>query len=187
MWPDKVLRQFATVPPNPSKSDYNGPYNKLLNTLFPIDSDFVVVPQYLPDARNAVDFIVTFEVLLINKPVLILELRPPSHLDFLSKRQVADEQIRSRMGDLVEGYPLETLHAVSAMGKKLCFYSLDTTHDDADIVPAAIPRHLTRVNDSAPKDRWALDVLDPAGEGRLREITQEITDGCATISIISSG
>ncbi|KAF9648959.1 hypothetical protein BDM02DRAFT_3143411 [Thelephora ganbajun] len=186
MWPNKVLRQFATIPTNPSESDYHGSYNKLLNTLFPVDSDFVVVPQYLPDARNAADFIVMFEVLLINKPVLILDLKPPSHLDLLSKRQLADEQIRSRMGDLVSKCPLETLHAVSAMGTKLCFYSLDTTHDDVDIVPAAIPRHPTRVNDTAPEGRWALDILDPAGEGRLREITQEITDGCAALSATSS-
>lgn len=101
MWPDKVLRQFATVPQNPSEGDFHAPYNKLLYTLFPCDSDFVVVPQYLPDSRNAADFIVMFEVLLVNRPVLILELKPPSHLAILSKRQAADDQIRMRMGDLV--------------------------------------------------------------------------------------
>lgn len=101
MWPEKVLRQFATVPPNPTESQFHAPYNKLLNTLFPVDSDFVVVPQYLPDSRNAADFIVMYEILLVNKPVFVLGLKPPSHLEILSKRQAADEQIRMRMGDLV--------------------------------------------------------------------------------------
>ena len=101
MWPPKVLRQFATVPPNPSESDFHGPYNKLLNTLFPPDTDFVVVPQYMPDSRNAADFIVMFEVYFENRPVFILELKPPNHLQFPSKRQAADLQIRQRMGDTV--------------------------------------------------------------------------------------
>ena len=101
MWPEKVLRQFATVPPNPTESEFQAPYNKLLNTLFPVDSGFVVVPQYLPDSRNATDFIVMYEILLVDKPVFVLELKPPSHLKTLSKRQAADEQIRMRMGDLV--------------------------------------------------------------------------------------
>jgi hypothetical protein len=42
-----------------------------------------------------------FEILLENKPVLTLDLKAPSHYNFLSKRQEADEQVRKRMGDLV--------------------------------------------------------------------------------------
>jgi hypothetical protein len=101
MWPEKVIRQFNTVPANPSESDYHGPYNKLLYTLFPPDSDFVVVPQYLPDSHNAADFIVMFEILLENRPVFILELKPPNHIDLLSRRQAADDQVRSRLADIV--------------------------------------------------------------------------------------
>ncbi|KIJ47999.1 hypothetical protein M422DRAFT_163242 [Sphaerobolus stellatus SS14] len=164
MWPYKIIRQFNTVPRNPSESDYDGPYNKLLYTLFPPDSDFVVAPQFLPDSRNSADFFVMFEILLVNRPVLILEFRPPSHRNFLSKRRAADEQIRSRMTDLVgKNLPLETLYAVSALGTKLCFYSLDTTDNNAEIVPAAIPRRPTRMNDTATEDRWDYDILEPVG------------------------
>ena len=91
-------------------------YNKRLNTLFPVDSDFVVVPQYLPDSRNAADPIVMYEILLqVNRPVFVLELKPPNHL----------ENVRQRMtiGD-----------AVSALGTRLCFYTLDTSNEDAAIV-----------------------------------------------------
>ncbi|KIJ47964.1 hypothetical protein M422DRAFT_28505, partial [Sphaerobolus stellatus SS14] len=182
MWPDKIIRQFNTVPHNPSESDYHGPYNKLLYTLFPLDSDFVVVPQYLPDSRNAAEFIVMFEILLLNRPVLILELKPPSHHNVLSKRKAADEQIRSRMVDLVEACPLETLYAVCALGTKLCFYSLNTTDNKVQIVPAAIPRDPARINDTAPKNRWDCDILEPVGEGRLREIVQTIIDECAALN-----
>ncbi|KLO16615.1 hypothetical protein SCHPADRAFT_887678 [Schizopora paradoxa] len=161
MWSDKVIRQFATVPPNPSENDFLGQCNKLLSTLFPADSDFVVVPQFIPpDSPNAVDFLVLFEVMLVNKPVLILALRPPSHQDILSKRWEADYQVRMRMVDTVGQSPsdsnrlcpIDTLYGISALGTKLCFYTLDTKNANADIVPAAIARHPTRLNHVAPVD-----------------------------------
>ena len=100
MWPEKILRQFATIPPNPSESDFHGPYNKLLYTLFPPDTDFVVVPQRVPDdSYTSADPIDLFEVYLLNKPVLLLALKPPSHLAIPSKRAAADSQIRRRMFD----------------------------------------------------------------------------------------
>lgn len=103
MWPESILRQFATVPPANStenESEFHPPYNKLLNTLFPVDSDFVVAPLYLQDPRNPGYFIFLYEIHLVDKPVLILMLKPPAHLNVLSKRKAADKQIRTRMGDL---------------------------------------------------------------------------------------
>lgn len=102
MWPDKIIRQFATVPANPSEVDFHGPYNKLLNTLFPADTDFVVVLRYYtpPDGRCAADAVFMFEILLDTKPVLILQLVPPQHLEYISKRRAADEWLRVRMADL---------------------------------------------------------------------------------------
>lgn len=100
MWPEKVIRQFSTVPQNPSESDYCGPYNKLLNTLFPPDTDFVVIPQHIPDSKNAADYIFMYEIRHENRPVLVIELKSPRHLPLTSKRQEADFQIRSRFTDL---------------------------------------------------------------------------------------
>ncbi len=102
-WPEKVIRQFQTIPPNPIESDFHGAYNKLLCTLFPPDTDFTVVPQYLkPASPKSSDYIrvFTFEIFLENKPVFILELNNPADLDFISSRQAADVQIRERLGDL---------------------------------------------------------------------------------------
>ena len=99
-WSSKVLAGFAKVPDAPSEADFHGPYNKLLYTLFPAESDFTVVPQYLPGSRESADFIVMFEVLLVDKPVLILELKSPGQLRYPSTREAADLQVRSRMRDL---------------------------------------------------------------------------------------
>lgn len=101
MWPDKVIRAFKNIPPNPSEEDYQGPYNKLLNSLFPVESEFTVVPRYLQDPENTAEFTTAFDVLLVDEPVLILDLNPFSHLSFPSKRLAADYRIRTRMIDAV--------------------------------------------------------------------------------------
>ena len=77
--------------------------------------------------------------------------------------------------------PLKVLHAISAMGTKLCFYSMDTEVNDAEILPIAIPRHPTRVNNCAPAERWSCDVLELEGERRLREVVDYIKAGCELV------
>jgi hypothetical protein len=109
-WSPKVLASFTKIPDAPSEADFRGPYNKLLHTLFPAESDYTVVPQYLPGAREAADFIVMFEVLHIDKPVLILEPKAPGQLRCPSTRKAADMQVRFRMTDLA--------------GQSCSFYSL---------------------------------------------------------------
>ena len=87
-WPENVIRQFQTIPPNPTGCDFHGVYNKLLNTLFPLDTDFAVVPPYLEPGSKAADCIFAFEVFLENNPVFILELKNPAYLERISSRQL---------------------------------------------------------------------------------------------------
>jgi hypothetical protein len=80
-----------------------------------------------------------------------------------------------------ESCPLPTLYGVSALGTKLCFYSLNVRETDLVIMPQAIPRDPILVTDTAPADRWAFDILEPAGEARFREVIQEIINGCLAL------
>ena len=65
------------------------------------------------------------------------------------------------------------------MGTRLCFYHLDTTDLAADIIPLDnVPRHPTRVNDTAPMERWDCDVLDAEGGARLRAVVDSIKAAC---------
>ena len=96
-----------------------------------------------------------YEVRLENRPVFILELRPPGELRYGSKRQEADLRIRRRIMLLrrwppslicsgtvltafnsIDNCPLPVLHAVSVFGTQLCFYSM---HRDRTIEPRRIP------------------------------------------------
>ena len=101
VWPPNILGQFKLIPINPQEADFYGSYNKLLNYLFPIDSPFTVVPQYLKHGSSLTsDYIVTFEIFLATRPVFILELKTPMDINYVSTRQLANEQIRRRLGDL---------------------------------------------------------------------------------------
>jgi hypothetical protein len=51
-WPTPVLRQFQLIPHVPSEHHFHGPYNKLLATLFSANSDYTVVPQFMPNEHE---------------------------------------------------------------------------------------------------------------------------------------
>jgi hypothetical protein len=139
-----------------------------------------VVPQYLKAAsRDSADFIFCFEIRLENKPVLIVELKDPAAIQRISTRAEADDQIRRRIIDLAENCPLGTLHVVSALGTKLCFYSLDVKNRASRINPPRIDRDPDTVNDYAPAERWDRDVLEASGEDKLLAVINEIKAGCA--------
>ena len=183
MWPEKVLRQFHAVPANCKESDFCGRYNKLLSCYFPANTDFTVVPHYLKAGlRDSADFIVCFEVRLENKPLLIVQLKDPATIQHISTRAEADDQIRRRVIDLAEHCPLGTLHAVSALGTMLCFYSLDVKNRAVMIDPPRMDRDSDMVIDYAPAERWNLDVLEASGEDKLLAVINEITAGCARLN-----
>jgi len=177
-WPRQVVRQFEKVPPNPSEADFHGPYNKLLNTVFPPESEFTVVPQYMPSSRESADFLVVFEVILEDKPVLILELRSPSDLRYASKRRAADRKVRDRIHDLYADCPLPVLHAVSAMGTRLCFFH---KRGAEAIQPPFIEEHPVLQTDSAPSERWHWDIIEDEGMRKFQDVVEEIKRGCAAL------
>lgn len=74
------------------------------------------------------------------------------------------------------------MYGVSALGTRLCFYSRSrvgrryTRH-------RLIPRNRYRINDTAPADRWNLDILEDDGEMEFRRMVDSITMRCAALGI----
>ena len=89
------------VPKNPSRAEFHGPYNKLLYTLFPPDTDYTVFPRCVPGLHDSAPLRFWYEVLFgDNKPVFLLELKRPGDLRYSFKRHEADRQIQQRMKEL---------------------------------------------------------------------------------------
>ncbi|KAN0097960.1 hypothetical protein V8E55_002406 [Tylopilus felleus] len=182
MWPVKVQRRFeiAQAAGNDALENVlHAPYNKLLNTLFPVDTDFTVIPNFQEiNSTNGADYLVTFEIFLENRPVFGLELKREKEFSVRSKRTAAVDQLRGRLGDLIDACPLPVLHGVSAFGTKLCFYSITKA---GLVLPESIPASPQYVIDTAPVDRWNYDILADEGEAELRRIVQAITTECAQL------
>ncbi|GJJ11073.1 hypothetical protein Clacol_005304 [Clathrus columnatus] len=106
------------------------------------------------------------------KPVLLLHLRPESHIDSLLNRQNADDQIRTRLIEVAATCPLETVHGISALGKKSKNPEIDP--------PTA--RYNTRGIDTVPATRWNLDILESTAEMRIQEIAKAIADACMALT-----
>jgi hypothetical protein len=93
---------------------------------------------------------------LENKSVLIVELKDPTAVEHISTRAEDDDQIRRRIIDLAESCLLDTLCAVSALGTRLSFYTLDVKNEAARIYPPRIDPDLDTVNDYTPAERWGI-------------------------------
>src|SRR6266404_542270 len=97
----RILRPFLTQrdPRVYLEVSFFGPYNKLLCTLFPVNTKFVVCPRLEEGSRQVPGPRFLQEVLFEDKPVLILEVRMPGICSFPYNYD-ADVQIRRRIEDL---------------------------------------------------------------------------------------
>ncbi|PPQ74319.1 hypothetical protein CVT26_004240 [Gymnopilus dilepis] len=182
-WPELIMRSFliaGTSALAPEKPVY-GPWNRLLNTMFPPDTMFEVVPQVPPVTfREAVDFVVFFLIYVEATPVFIVEVKPPDELRPASRRREADEQLRLRLGDLLFDAKIPVLHGISAFGSKMAFYKL--TRDTLRLEPSRIAPELDKLTDIAPRAWWAYDVLEEEGAQKFRKVVEEVKEMCGHCS-----
>ncbi|KIJ95504.1 hypothetical protein K443DRAFT_682951 [Laccaria amethystina LaAM-08-1] len=184
VWPPSILTCFSTIPSNPRENDYWPPYNKLLNVLFPPDGPFTVGPQTHPiaESRKSIDFLAEYQVFWGDAPVFILEIKTGPKLGLVSAREEADLQIRTCLRDLIGICPLSKLHAISAIGTKLCFYTVEA---GSAITPPRIVGKDQLATDTAPPGRWDCDVLEAEGAARLKAIVHEIGQACAQLGPVT--
>ena len=76
-------------------------FNRLLNTLFPVDGPYEIVPQFKsPGTQESIDFVAIFLVEVNRHPVFFIEVKPTASFPYDSKRKEADEQMRNRFMEL---------------------------------------------------------------------------------------
>ncbi|KAI0252810.1 hypothetical protein BJV78DRAFT_1124036, partial [Lactifluus subvellereus] len=123
-----------------------------------------------------VDFITIFIVESTNThtPIFYVEIKPPGHLNGLRKREQADTQMRDCVRELIAELRISKLHGVSALGVRLAFYHYDATTQILE--PPAIRRDPIRVNDTAPTERWSVDLLSEEGYEQLVQLTTQVKD-----------
>jgi hypothetical protein len=178
-WPSEIRNCFVFVKPQLESDFTPAAYNKLLNTLFPVDTPYTVFPQVhrhedhtLPSART------TFTVYYKNNPVFLLDLHTQANLARTSAREAADEHIRMHVRDLLPYCPLPKLHALSAFGTRLAFY---TVTSGSAILPAKAAPNEFPTTGATPADWWDGDLLEDGGATKLKEVVDEIRTQCENL------
>ncbi|KAN0137157.1 hypothetical protein V8E53_005154 [Lactarius tabidus] len=118
MYADHILE--ATESHNDDETNenlYYPFYDKLLNHLFPGDH-YDVCPQWqIPNTRFTVDFTVRVRNDPGNLPLLLVEIKPPSHFHSVSRRRYAMEQVIRRLDQVgPTNQHAQRLYAISAIG-----------------------------------------------------------------------
>jgi len=181
-WPDAIIEQFELIDCLEDETEYYGPYNTLLNNLFPYTEHFQVVPQYKGSITpGSIDFTTTYVVRKQKCPVFFIEMNPFTHLDRLFTREKADAQMRAKFFALIDrNLVIPKLYGVSAIGTRLAIY--EYLKESNQLTPPTISRDPKYMIDVAPADRWTHELLEPAGEAKLKELVASIKAMCADIA-----
>jgi len=181
-WPEHIQEQFATVTAfgEVDETEYYGPYNGLLFELFPPLEHFMIVPQFKrPRYPQYIDFSTIFIVQREKRPVFFIEIKPSGHIRKVSERISADQQMRERFDAFFDEVNIKTLYGISALGTKICVYAYET--ETGKLTPEDIERDPKYVTDRAPANRWNLDILEPEGEQRMKEIVAHVKEMCGQL------
>ena len=158
------MRSFFIAGASSTTSEplFYGSWNRLLNTLFPVDTMFEVVPQFpAVTAHEAVDFVLLLLVYVRVTPVFVVEVRPPADFPLASKREEADNQLRRLFRDLAPDLKIRVLQGVSAFGTKVAFYTY--RQDNHRLEPERIVPDPSLLTDTDLKEWWGYDVLEEEG------------------------
>ena len=93
-------------------------YDKILNYWFPPMEGYDVSPQWSPESK-AVDFTITFVIEHHQRPLLLVEIKPPSDFQLDSGREAAIIQVIQCLDEIgPNNQHADRLYAISAIGKR---------------------------------------------------------------------
>jgi len=161
------------------ESDFYGPFNSLLFELFPTNEHYQIAPQF-KRLHESLDFTIQFIIRCRRVPVFFIDIRTFRSLKELSARASADRQMRDRYLEFASGsISTPILYGLSAFGPQFSVYTYDPA--STNLTPHEISRDPHRLNDVAPEDQWAYNLLEEAGEAKLREIVGNVKSMVAVV------
>ena len=151
-------------------------YTLLLSNFFPPVEGYLVAPQYKKPEHGksgCPDFAIIFVVNRNYHPVFFVEVKPSGCMRNVSSREQADLQMRHRFENLFGDVEIDNLYGASAIGTKICMYKFDKA--SRQVSPALIPGKES-VTDTAPRDRWNIDIMTPEGQEECRRVVQQVKE-----------
>ncbi|KAF9168984.1 hypothetical protein BGX21_005048 [Mortierella sp. AD011] len=179
-WPISRTNRLLAVDPTAKGKSYHGPYNMILISVFN-EPRYEISPQAWPlESRTAIDYVLEYLVQVEDGiPVLGLEIKRASDLNFIERRSAVDEQIRDRFRELAPQIRTPRFYMISAIGTQCCVYTYERRANGITITPPAIyPTDHSIVKDFAPAARWDIDLGTVAGRNRLNEYFNDVKNMC---------
>ncbi|KAH8983293.1 hypothetical protein EDB92DRAFT_2106353 [Lactarius akahatsu] len=178
-WPAHIVAKSSRLLDTETiENKFYGLYNTILIECFP-STQFTITPQYATAGAQtggpgAIDFAITYviESLDLDSPVFFVEIKPPTHLPSLSARKDAENQIRTRFGQLAHLVRVPKLYGVSAIGRQLSYYTYERA--GGTIEPVALADSTSSIVDTAPIERWNTNIMQEEGRARFLAVVEEI-------------
>jgi len=180
-WADTLREQFDLVDRfTTDETEYYGPYNSLLADLFPHTEHFQIVPLKGPITPGSINISTIYIVRKWKCPVFFIEIKPFPHLDEISTREKADQQMRDQFVTIIgRNLVIPKLYGISAMGTRFSIY--EYIQNTNMLLPPSIARDAMYVTDVAPANRWKYEILEDDGEKTMRELVEEVKAMCERI------
>ena len=150
-------------------------YDKILNYWFPPTDGYDVSPQWtIPDIRKSVDFTITFVIEHRQRPLLLVEIKPPSDFRVESGRDAAIIQIIQHLDEIgPTNKHLDRLYAISAIGKKWRACSVSKGEDSKSGQPVRGVANTASLGSAGP-DCWNPDITSDESFTALQGIVETI-------------
>ncbi|KAJ7429286.1 hypothetical protein B0H11DRAFT_1945361 [Mycena galericulata] len=169
-WPDYVQRAFDNIDPHDRRENaLYGAWNKLLNFLFPIHTDFLIEPQGpVVDTHQTIDYSISFNITTGNADtgliaLVAVELKPAWRVNDQASLRQADTQMRDRL----------------RLGNYFCIYKMK----GMTITPHVVPVNTKRQSNLLSKHQWknpSTDIYTPEGRVNFVATVQRIKSQLCT-------
>ena len=150
-------------------------YDKILHYWFPPAEGYDVCPKWsIPDYRKTEDFTISYVIKHKGRPLLLIEIKPPSDFDMNSGRAAAIAQVTGRLDEIgPTNQDLERLYAISAIGKRwrACYTSKGKCSKGGKPVKGIAEVSSLR---SANQRCWNADITSDASWAALQNIVETV-------------
>ena len=178
-WPAHIVTHSSRLPDTESiENKFYGLYNSILIECFP-STQFIITPQYVTEeaqtgGTGTIDFVITYVIqpLDLESPIFFIEIKPPTYLHSITARKYAENQVRTRFGQLAHLVQIPKLYGVSAIGRQLSYYTYE--RDSGTIEPVALADSISSIVDTAPIGRWNTNIMQEQGRAKFLAVVEEI-------------
>jgi len=150
-------------------------YNVILNHWFSRIDGYGICPQWkIPGSNKSVDFTITFLIGNHEHPLLLVEVKPPSHFQMHRRCRATIGQVNERLDDIgPNNQHAERLYAISMIGKRwrACYAFRGNSSHGGRSVRGIAERSSLR---SAKPECWNADITSNASWAALQSIVETI-------------